>query len=98
MNSLPKIATRQRRDCDLNPGPSAPESSMLTTRLSSHPGERRNIYSYSYSFNNSCQTAGVKQSKTICTVGLEIYKLISILIQNSKDKITVVNRVIRQES
>jgi len=31
-------------------------------------------------------------------VGLEIYKLISILIQNSKDKITVVNRVIRQES
>ena len=23
--------TRQRRDCDLNPGPSAPESSTLTT-------------------------------------------------------------------
>ena len=28
--------TRQRRDCDLNPGPSAPESSTLTTRLPSH--------------------------------------------------------------
>ena len=27
---------RQRRDCDLNPGPSAPESSTLTTRLPSH--------------------------------------------------------------
>jgi len=37
VNSLPKTVTRQRRDCDLNPGPSAPESSMLTTRLLSHP-------------------------------------------------------------
>jgi len=36
-NSLPKTVTRQRRGCDLNPGPSAPESSTLTTRLSSHP-------------------------------------------------------------
>jgi len=37
VNSLPKTVTRQRRDCDLNPGPSAPESSMLTTRPPSHP-------------------------------------------------------------
>ena len=38
MNSLPKtVVTRQRRDCDLNPGHSAPESSTLTTRLPSHP-------------------------------------------------------------
>ena len=37
MNSLPKTVTRQRHDCDLNPGPSAPESSTLTTRLPSHP-------------------------------------------------------------
>ena len=37
MNSLPKTVTRQRRGCDLNPGPSAPESSTLTTRLPSHP-------------------------------------------------------------
>ena len=37
VNSLPKTATRQRRDCDLNPGPSAPESSTLTTRLPSQP-------------------------------------------------------------
>jgi len=36
VNSLPKTVTRQRRDCDLNPGPSAPESSTLTTRLLSH--------------------------------------------------------------
>jgi len=35
VNSLPKI--RQRRGCDLNPGPSASESSTLTTRLPSHP-------------------------------------------------------------
>jgi len=31
LNSLPKTVTWQRRDCDLNPGPSAPESSTLTT-------------------------------------------------------------------
>ena len=39
VNSLPKTVTRQRRDCDLNPGPSAPESSTLTTRLPSHPSK-----------------------------------------------------------
>ena len=33
VNSLPKTVTRQRRGCDLDPGPSAPESSTLTTRL-----------------------------------------------------------------
>jgi len=33
VNSLPKTVTQQRRECDLNPGPSAPESSTLTTRL-----------------------------------------------------------------
>ena len=36
VNSLPKTVARQRRDCDLNPGPSAPESSTLATRLWSH--------------------------------------------------------------
>ena len=36
VNTLPKTVTRQRRCCDLNPGPSAPEFSMLTTRLPSH--------------------------------------------------------------
>jgi len=36
VNSLRKTVTRQRRDCDLNPDPSAPESSTLTTRLPSH--------------------------------------------------------------
>ena len=35
MNSLPKTVTRQSRGCDLNPGPSVPESSTLTTRLAS---------------------------------------------------------------
>ena len=39
VNSLPKTVTRQRHDCDLNPGPSAPKSSTLITRLLSHPCE-----------------------------------------------------------
>jgi len=37
VNSLPKTVTRQRRGWFLNPGPSAPESSRLTTRLPSVP-------------------------------------------------------------
>ena len=30
---MSKTVTRQRRNCNLTPGPSAPESSTLTTRL-----------------------------------------------------------------
>jgi len=37
VNSLPKTVTWQHRNCDLNPGPFVPESSMLTIRLLSHP-------------------------------------------------------------
>ena len=37
VTSLPKTVARQRRDCDFNPGPSAPQSSTLTTRLPCHP-------------------------------------------------------------
>ena len=40
VNSLPKTVTRQRRDCNLNPGPSAPESSKLTTRLPSNTNQQ----------------------------------------------------------
>jgi len=37
VNSLPKTVTRQRRGCDLNPGPSAPESSTLTVGYRATP-------------------------------------------------------------
>ena len=43
VNSLPKTVIRQRRDYDLNPGPSARESSTLTTRLRSHRATLSNI-------------------------------------------------------
>ena len=43
VNSFPKTVTGQRRDCDLNPGPSAPESSTLATRLPSHPREECDV-------------------------------------------------------
>jgi len=36
VNRLPKTVTWQRRHCNVNPGPSAPESSTLTTWLLSH--------------------------------------------------------------
>ena len=37
VNSLPETVTRQRRGCDLNRGPTALDSSILTTRLPSDP-------------------------------------------------------------
>ena len=43
VNSLPKTVTRQHRRCDLNIGPSVPESSTLTTRLPSHPLQKRQM-------------------------------------------------------
>ena len=46
VNSLPKTVTRQRRGCDLNPGPTAPESSTLTTRLPSHPKNVNMVIKY----------------------------------------------------
>jgi len=54
VNSLPKTATRQHRGCDLNPGPSAPESSTLTTQLPSLC-----IVAATYAANQvaSCRTA-----------------------------------------
>jgi len=44
VSTLPKTVTRQRRECDLNPGPAAPESSTLTTRLASHPNRSKQLY------------------------------------------------------
>ena len=50
MNSLPKTVTRQHRSCDLNPGPSVPESSTLTTRLPSHTYTTHNLLRITYFF------------------------------------------------
>ena len=54
MSSLPKTVTRQRRCCDLNPGPSAPESSTLTTRLPSHPYAVHSMQCISMSISSPC--------------------------------------------
>jgi len=54
VNSLPKTVTRQRRDCNLNPGPSAPDSSTLTTRLPSHPLERSHVNNRMPVFSRGC--------------------------------------------
>jgi len=44
VNSLPNTVTRQRRGCDLNPGPTASESGSLTTRLPNHPLVFKNFF------------------------------------------------------
>jgi len=37
VSSLPKTVTRQRRDCDLNPDPSAPESIQHANHSATEP-------------------------------------------------------------
>ena len=44
VNSLPKTVTRQRHGCYLNPGPTALESSTLTTQLPCHPIGSTGLY------------------------------------------------------
>ena len=44
-NSWPKTVTQHRRGCDLNPGPTAPESNTLTTRLPSHANYEDSVMS-----------------------------------------------------
>jgi len=58
VNSLPETVTGQRRGCDLNPGPSALESSMLTTRLPSHTVEQCNGNVFPYSLPSVGPGAG----------------------------------------
>ena len=66
MNSLPKTVTGQRRDCDLNPGPSAPESSTLTSRLPSHPSSipyhARNVADSWSSWTLTAEVATVEET------------------------------------
>ena len=58
VNSLPETVIRQHRGCDLNPGPSATESSTLTTR---HPrrGSCHNII-----FFQCFDTVGWRQERS----------------------------------
>ena len=53
VNSLPKTVSRHRRDCDLNPGPTAPESSTLTTWLPSHPQWLLRSFNCSYVYSHT---------------------------------------------
>jgi len=57
VNRLPKTVTRQRRDCYLNPGPSAPESSTLTTRLPSHPAIAGSSAGWAVAVNSAARPA-----------------------------------------
>ena len=54
VNSLPETVTRQRHDCDLNPGRTAPESSTLSTRLPSHHPHAVALHVSRYSASMRC--------------------------------------------
>jgi len=64
VNSLPKTVTRQRRGCDLNPGPSAPDSSTLTTRLPNKVSNKvSNKIFFKYKLTKTATVKGHKQRK-----------------------------------
>jgi len=74
VSSLPKTVTRQRRDCDLNPGPSAPESSTLTTRLPSHPHITLVQFYTAVARYNVWNSAGVENDTPVYT-GVQFFSL-----------------------
>jgi len=73
VSSLPKTVTRQRRGRDLNPGPSAPESSTLTTRYLATPVSGRNNNSAelvqllsAVGVGSSCSTVSSDRRVSVC--------------------------------
>jgi len=74
VNSLPKTVTRQRHGCYLNPGPFAPESSTLTTRLPSHPeGDGDIILFHVYAIASSFSPSSCGKQNTFLTLTLLKY-------------------------
>jgi len=68
VNSLLKTVTRRRRDSDLNPGPSALESSTLTTRNQ----EKRTGFRAVYTTNNIKKL--IKYSTVLMIVSVLVLK------------------------
>ena len=64
MNSLPKTVIGQRHSCNLNPGPSAPESSTLTAWQPSHSMGGRVKFTY----NQICDSLLIQQPKALRSV------------------------------
>jgi len=77
-NSLRKTVTRQRRGCDLNPGPSAPESSTLTTRLPSHP-------EHTVNYSNTCRDARRSVSVRVAELSGENCRLMYVQLSGGSD-------------
>jgi len=67
VNSLPKTVTRQRRECDLNPGPSAPESSTELKRCSYH--SENNFISFTH--HKMAAKASLHRNYVIVTLCIE---------------------------
>jgi len=68
VSSLPKTVTRQRRGFDLNSGPTAPESSTLTTRLLSHPWYVVVVLILDFSYNSSFLKLSLKTEVSAVSV------------------------------
>jgi len=98
VNSLPKTVTRQRRDCDLNPDPSASESSTLTTRLPSQPlviialqiSERFRLQPNLYTciIDNQYRTVGLLIRLADGTAAIPCLRLVCVCVGQMHDALT----------
>ena len=61
VNSLPKTVTRQRRDCDLNPGPSVPD------HCSNHSAIETLDYRVLYLLTGVCVCSGLESGRLFGT-------------------------------
>jgi len=84
VNSLPETVTRQRRDCDLNPGPFAPESSTLTIRLPSHPLLDERWHKFFYRSGNAISGRVGRIASEDISLQLINTKCFSILLYGSE--------------
>jgi len=65
VSNLPKTVTRQCHGCDLNPGPTAPESSTLTTQLPSHPDAYNSLLIFSSTYHITVQVYNITRPTNI---------------------------------
>ena len=81
MNGLPKTATRQRRGCDLNPGPSAP-ASMRSVGVKNEDQDATTICTRTVFYFPYRSTLFIKTCCLLCHRALTIVPLLLDAIMN----------------
>jgi len=78
VNSLPKTVTRQRRGCDLNPGPSAHESNHSATEPPSFPVSM--LICCIYKTKQSWMSGFAPSAQIAAIVDRETYRYVAVVL------------------